>query len=101
MFIAWTTVAKREDAELLAVEVVARNLAVCVQIEGPITSHYRWQGKDERADEYRLVFKCLAPLAAGPGSPRHGVSSLRRTRMDRLRSRVRRRKILVMGKGEL
>ena len=66
MFIAWTTVAKRADADRLATAAIARNLAVCVQIDGPITSHYRWQGQDERSEEFRLAFKCLpshlAPL---------------------------------------
>ena len=61
MFIAWTTVAPREDADRLAMAAVAENLAVCVQIEGPIVSHYRWHGRDERAEEFRLTFKCLAP----------------------------------------
>ena len=59
MFIAWTTVAEPADAERLAADAVARNLAVCVQIEGPITSHYRWQGKAERGEEFRLCYKCL------------------------------------------
>ena len=59
MFIAWTTVAQRADADRLAATAVGRNLAVCVQIEGPITSHYRWHGQDERAEEFRLTFKCL------------------------------------------
>ena len=61
MFIAWTTVENRADADRLAGEAIARNLAVCVQIDGPIVSHYRWQGKDERSEEFRLTFKCLAP----------------------------------------
>lgn len=59
MFIAWTTVAHRVDAERLATEAVAANLAVCVQVEGPIVSHYRWRGQDERSEEFRLLFKCL------------------------------------------
>lgn len=59
MFIAWTTVAERAEAERLAADVVAHGLAVCVQIDGPIASHYRWQGKVERAEEYRLTLKCL------------------------------------------
>jgi periplasmic divalent cation tolerance protein len=59
MFIAWTTVAEREEAERLAAGSVAANLAVCVQVEGPIVSHYRWHGQDERSEEFRLVFKCL------------------------------------------
>ena len=59
MFIAWTTVAKRADADRLATEVIGRNLAVCVQIDGPIVSHYRWQGQPERGEEFRLLIKCL------------------------------------------
>jgi periplasmic divalent cation tolerance protein len=58
MFIAWTTVANRADAERLAAEAIVHNLAACAQIEGPIVSHYRWQGKVERAEEFRICFKC-------------------------------------------
>lgn len=60
MLIAWTTVAQRADAERLAADAVARGLAACVQIDGPIVSHYRWEGRVERAEEYRLAFKCVA-----------------------------------------
>ena len=59
MFVAWTTVGNRSDADRLAASAVAQNLAVCVQIDGPIVSHYRWEGKDERSEEFRLAFKCL------------------------------------------
>ena len=58
MFIAWTTVATREDADRLAAEAVARGLAACVQVE-PVVSHYLWEGKQERTEELRLAFKCL------------------------------------------
>jgi periplasmic divalent cation tolerance protein len=64
MYLAWTTVEKRADADQLATAAVARNLAVCVQIDGPITSHYRWQGRDETAHEFRLSFKFLGSHAA-------------------------------------
>lgn len=59
MFVAWTTVSLRVDADRLAADAVERHLAVCVQVEGPIVSHYRWQGRIERAEEFRLMFKCL------------------------------------------
>ena len=59
MFIAWTTLAKRADADRLAAEVVALGLAVCAQVEGPIVSHFVWQGKAERTKEFRLCLKCL------------------------------------------
>jgi len=59
MFIAWTTLGNATDAEKLAADVVARGLAVCAQVEGPIVSHYVWQGRPERSEEYRLCLKCL------------------------------------------
>ena len=64
MLLAWTTVAQRADADRLAADVVARGLAVCVQIDGPITSHYRWQGKIQTGEEFRLCFKLLPEHAA-------------------------------------
>jgi periplasmic divalent cation tolerance protein len=59
MFVAYTTVANRADADRLAADAVERHLAVCVQIDGPIASHYRWQGQTTRSEEVRLAFKCL------------------------------------------
>jgi len=59
MFIAWTTLGTRGDAEKLAAEVVALRLAACAQVEGPIISHYIWQGRPERTEEFRLCLKCL------------------------------------------
>jgi periplasmic divalent cation tolerance protein len=59
MYIAWTTVGSREHAEHLAADVITRCLAACVQVDGPVASHYLWQGKAERAEEFRLTFKFL------------------------------------------
>ena len=59
MFVAWTTVALRKDANKLAASTVKAGLAVCVQVDGPISSHYRWKGKLHRDEEFRLSFKCL------------------------------------------
>lgn len=64
MLLAWTTVTHRGDAERLASDVIAQNLAACVQIDGPIVSHYRWQGQVERSEEFRLLFKLLPMQAA-------------------------------------
>jgi len=60
MLIAWTTVASRDDAEKLAQSTITAGLAVCVQIEGPITSVYRWKGRVEQSTEFRLMFKLLS-----------------------------------------
>lgn len=65
MYLAWTTVGERADADRLAGAAVAAGLAACVQIEGPVTSVYRWAGRIETAAEYRLTFKVIpARLAA-------------------------------------
>src|SRR5882757_8695763 len=59
MLIAWTTVGTLADADRLAADVVAAGLAACVQIDGPVVSHFRWEGKHERVEELRLCFKLL------------------------------------------
>lgn len=55
--IGWTTIETREQAEALARGLLKNDLAACVQIDGPMVSHYRWKGKLERAEEYRLAVK--------------------------------------------
>ena len=52
-----TTVAKEEDGRRLAEQLVEGRLAACVQIVGPITSVYRWQGKIEAEGECQLFIK--------------------------------------------
>lgn len=68
MLIAWTTVASADEANALAREAIEHSLAVCVQIEGPIVSYYRWEGRLEQSSEYRLCFKFMpgqtSPLQA-------------------------------------
>jgi periplasmic divalent cation tolerance protein len=59
MRIAWTTVSTAADAETLASGAIHRNLAVCAQVDGPIHSHYRWEGEVQRAVEWRITFKYL------------------------------------------
>jgi periplasmic divalent cation tolerance protein len=60
LMLGWTTLPTREQAESLAWGLIDARLAACVQIEGPITSLYSWQGKRERSDEYRLCAKFLS-----------------------------------------
>jgi periplasmic divalent cation tolerance protein len=52
-----TTTGTRQDAEQIAGELVARRLAGCVQVSGPIQSTYRWQGKTETAEEWLCTAK--------------------------------------------
>jgi periplasmic divalent cation tolerance protein len=65
MRIAWTTVPDQTTADQLATAAVAARLAACVQIEGPLVSHYIWDGAQAKTEEYRLTFKGLpAQIAA-------------------------------------
>lgn len=52
-----TTAAAKSDLEKIADELVQRRLAACVQIGGPMTSRYWWQGKVETAEEWWCVIK--------------------------------------------
>ncbi len=52
-----STVETAEQAEQLASALVEGSLAACVQIDGPVISRYRWQGKTESTREYRLMIK--------------------------------------------
>jgi periplasmic divalent cation tolerance protein len=52
-----TTTSSREEATTLATELVSRRLAACVNILGPVSSVYRWQGEIERSDEFLLLIK--------------------------------------------
>ena len=52
-----TTGDSRESLERLARELVERRLAACCQLEGPVTSIYRWQGSVETGEEYRCFIK--------------------------------------------
>ena len=52
-----TTLANEEEALSLAHALVERRLAACVQVVGPVTSVYRWQGAIETSREWQCVMK--------------------------------------------
>lgn len=52
-----TTVGSEEEAGRIASLLVERRLAACVQVVGPITSRYRWQGKIEDEREWQCLAK--------------------------------------------
>ncbi len=55
-----TTVGTREDAERIARTLLEEHQAACIQIIGPITSMFRWQGSIERNEEYQCQIKTRA-----------------------------------------
>ncbi|MDH4321789.1 MAG: divalent-cation tolerance protein CutA [Desulfobulbaceae bacterium] len=52
-----TTVEEREQAEQIAEMLLAAKLAACVQVVGPVISHFYWQGKNEKSTEYLCLIK--------------------------------------------
>jgi len=59
-----TTFSCRDRAAACARHLIERRLAACVQIEGPVTSIYRWQGVMETAEEFRCTCKTSVARAA-------------------------------------
>jgi periplasmic divalent cation tolerance protein len=52
-----TAISSKEDAQKVATAIVGEHLAACVQIIGPITSTYWWQGAMETAEEWLCLMK--------------------------------------------
>jgi len=57
-----TTTANKPDAEKIAEFLVERKLAACVQIIGPISSVYWWEGKMEKTSEWLCLIKTTKAL---------------------------------------
>ena len=60
-----TTTSSRAEAERISDAVIEKKLAACVQIVGPITSRYRWEGKVNRDEELLLIVKTRRSLFSG------------------------------------
>ena len=52
-----TTVESKEDGIRIARQLVEQRLAACVQVIGPMTSIYRWQGAVQEAEEFLCIAK--------------------------------------------
>jgi periplasmic divalent cation tolerance protein len=57
-----TTTAEKKHAEALARAVLDKRLGACVQISGPIESHYWWNNRIETATEWTLTIKTRRDL---------------------------------------
>lgn len=54
-----TTVADQADAERIAASLVAKRLAACAQVTGPIESTFRWKDSIESAQEWVCTAKTV------------------------------------------
>lgn len=55
-----TTAGAREEADRIASALVEGRLAACVQVVGPVTSRYWWDGAVETAEEWLCLAKTTA-----------------------------------------
>jgi periplasmic divalent cation tolerance protein len=55
-----TAAGSEEEAERISAALIERRVAACVQVIGPISSRYRWQGKIEREQEWLCLAKTEA-----------------------------------------
>jgi periplasmic divalent cation tolerance protein len=55
-----TALGSKQEALDLARAAVQARVAACVQVLGPITSVYRWEGAVEEAEEYLCLMKAPA-----------------------------------------
>ena len=58
--IGWVTCSSRAEARKLAQVILQKKLAACVNIVAGVESHFWWQGKLDRANEFLLVIKTTA-----------------------------------------
>ncbi len=52
-----TTTSQKEDANKIAKTLLAKKLAGCIQIIGPMTSHYYWENEICQDDEWMCLIK--------------------------------------------
>lgn len=57
-----TTTDSEEDAQRIAQSLVEQRVAACVQVVGPISSTYWWQGAVETAEEWLCLIKTRQEL---------------------------------------
>jgi periplasmic divalent cation tolerance protein len=55
--IVFSTAGSKQEAQEIARELVERKVAACVNVMGPVSSTYWWQGKVEISEEWLLIIK--------------------------------------------
>jgi periplasmic divalent cation tolerance protein len=60
--IVLVTTASKQEAEKIAQRLLKQRLIACANIIGPVSSHFRWSGKLEKAEEYLILMKSRRDL---------------------------------------
>ena len=56
------TASSKQEAETLAEKLLEAKLIACANVLGPVSSHFHWEGKIERAEEYLVLMKSRSDL---------------------------------------
>jgi periplasmic divalent cation tolerance protein len=56
------TTASREEAETIVQRLLEARLIACANIVGPVSSHFHWSGKIEKAEEHLILMKSRKDL---------------------------------------
>ena len=57
-----TTFPSEDSAKKIVGHILNRKMVACAQIEGPISSHYRWKGDTLNEKEWRVTMKTLPEI---------------------------------------
>jgi periplasmic divalent cation tolerance protein len=60
--IVLVTTASKQEAEKITQHLLKQRLIACANITGPVSSHFRWYGKLETAEEYLIFMKSRRDL---------------------------------------
>ncbi len=60
--IVLVTASSKQEAERIAQGLLEQKLIACANIVGPVSSHFHWDGKVERAEEFLLLLKSRQDL---------------------------------------
>ncbi len=56
------TTANKQEAEKIASQLLEAKLIACANIIGPVSSHFHWSGKIEKAEECLMLMKSRRDL---------------------------------------
>ena len=56
------TTSSKQEAENIVQQLLEQKLIACGNIVGPVTSHFHWQGKIDRAEEFLVLMKSRSDL---------------------------------------
>ncbi len=57
LMIGWSTVSSKDDAIQLMDQLLKESLIACGQVNGPVTSSYKWKGKTASEKEWQVTVK--------------------------------------------